>query len=369
MKRFLAIMLAILMMLTVFASCNKGDAVPNETDEAADGETTLDESTADVTDAPADGTDKPADGTDAPAGETDKPADGTDKPADGTDKPADGTDKPADGTDTPSSGDTGNTTTTGTAPVLNGKTITFGSFPQKKVTDDTLIAAIKSKGNTIEKDGTLYRTVDHEGKKYFGILANTEDTGTWFEFAPLTWTVLTQNNGQYLVLCDSIIDIMAYGDTDNKYGNSQIRTWLNGEFLKLAFADNQYAYIVDTTVDNGASSTGYSNPEYYGENTTDKVFLLSRVEVKDASYGLDSNSSRIKYVTDYANWKINGAYDATNGAWWWLRTPSIMGADKAHGIRAIDHATDSSRVAGGVDSYGVTTTTGGVVPAMWIKLQ
>lgn len=362
MKRFLAILLAIFMMLTVFASCNKGDAVPNETEQPTDGETTIDESTADGTDAPADGTDAPADGTD-------KPADGTDAPAGETDKPAGETDKPADGTDTPSSGDTGNTTTKGTAPVLNGTKITFGSFPKTMVTDATLINTIKSKGNSEEVDGKTYKTVEHEGKKYLGILENSNDTGTWFEFAPLTWTVLTQSNGEYLVLCDEIIYAMPYDADSNAYENSDIRSWINGWFVKTAFATNQYSYIVTKTVDNTSASTGY--PAVSGNNTEDRVFLLARgvkenetgiKEVKNADYGFNTDgavadTARQKYATEYAIY--NGAYvDGNNGAWWWLRTP-YKADNKVHRI-AVD---------GTMGTSDTTTPTGGVLPAMWIKLQ
>ena len=353
------------MMLTMLASCN-GNATENPTEQATEGETTPEDTGAD---APADGTDAPADGTDAPAGETDAPAGETDAPAGETDKPAGETDKPADGTDTPSSGDTGNTTTTGTAPVLNGTKITFGSFPKTKVTDDTLIAAIKSKGSSEEKNGKIYRTVEHEGKKYLGILENSDDAGTWFEFAPLTWTVLTQSNGEYLVLCDDVIYAMAYDADSNDYESSDIRAWINGEFVKMAFATNQLSYIVTKTVDNTSASTGYSNVS--GNNTEDRVFLLARgvkenetgiKEVKNADYGFNTNGATVdyarqKYATEYAIY--NGAYvDSNNGAWWWLRTPNTT-ANKVHRI-AVD---------GTMGISDITTQTGGVLPAMWIKLQ
>ena len=364
MKRFLAILLAILMMLTVFASCNKDSIVEDATNEATDGETTLEDTGAD---APADGTDTPADGTDAPAGETDKPADGTDapagetdKPADGTDKPADGTDKPADGTDTPSSGDTGNTTTTGTAPVLNGTKITFGSFPKTKVTDATLINTIKSKGNSDEVDGKIYKTVEHEGKKYLGVFENGDDTGVWFEFAPLTWTVLTQSNGEYLVICDEVIYAMNYDADSNDYESSDIRKWINGWFVKTAFAINQYSYIVKKTVDNSAvTGTGYPENKPHGNNTEDMVFLLSRPEINATVSGV---TDRQKVATEYAYWVMGEpeTYSAMSGAWWWTRTPyDNDGQIAAHRIK----------VDGTIWYEKVSQPTGGVVPAMWIKLQ
>ena len=350
MKRLLAIVLAVLMMLTMFASCTK-EEMPENTEQGTDEQTGLgDETNAPNTDKPADGTDKPTDGTDKPADGTDKPADGTDKPADGTDKPADGTDKPADGTDTPAAG---------VKPVLNGTTVTFGSYPQTKVTDATLIATLSTKGIAVEKDGKFTKTVEEGGSKYFGVSDTSSGEYEWFKFEDIKWTVLAEENGAKLILCDKIMDASAFDSEDNDYSKSDIRDFLNKTFLGTAFAANQLSYIVDSTVDNSATSTGYSNPTYYSENTTDKVFLLSRADIKVESYGFAStgvaDASRQKMATDYAVSRID-SYDASFGAWWWVRTPGTT-ATVAHRIK----------IDGSIHSSDVNATVGGVLPAMWIK--
>ena len=78
--------------------------------------------------------------------------------------------------------------------------------------------------------------------------------------------------------------------------------------------------------------------------------------------GFASDSVRVKKVTDYA--KSQGAFaNAENVDWWWLRTPSYAAAtpqknDLVHNVK----------VAGSLWSTNVAVTSGGVVPAMWIKI-
>ena len=251
---------------------------------------------------------------------------------------------------------------------LNGENVTFGIYPQAKVTSSALISTLNSKsGEWTLSNGMWYLDVENETDKYRGVKTSQGGVAVWFKYQPISWTILEESNGKALVLCDMIIDAMAYDSSSNSYEDSDVRAWLNESFLSTAFDALQREVILTTLVKNDKDSTGYGeNARFYGNNTNDKIFLLSRIEAK--SYGFNSDgsvqdSARKKQATAYAIAQINGGYDATNGAWWWLRTPAhhttdASRADLAHNIK----------VNGSLNNTNVSTATGGILPAIWINL-
>jgi hypothetical protein len=246
--------------------------------------------------------------------------------------------------------------------------VTFGSYPQSKVGDSTLSAELSGLATEwISSKGLWYSDVELDGAKFRGVKTTQSGVASWFKYESVIWTILEESDGKAFVLCDMIIDAMAYDDNNNSYENSTIRAWLNDEFINTAFSELEQEFILTTLVKNDKESTGYANPRFSGENTLDKIFLLSRVEVK--AYGFNSDgsvqdSARKKQATAYAISQINGVYNATSGAWWWLRTPAphatdTVRADLAHNIK----------VNGTINNTVVSTATGGVLPAMWITFN
>ena len=133
-----------------------------------------------------------------------------------------------------------------------------------------------------------------------------------------------------------------------------LRKWMNGTFLNAAFNSGEQRLIQDSTV------TADKNPSYStlpGNNTTDKVFLLSITEVNKY---FSSASARQCSATAYA--KAQGAYVITrNGnCWWWLRTSG-------------DRSYIAARVIsdGSVDGngYRVHDDDNAIRPALWINLE
>ena len=96
--------------------------------------------------------------------------------------------------------------------------------------------------------------------------------------------------------------------------------------------------------------------------------MLSRAELKNTAYGfvndgLVQDSARKKQASEYAIARLNGGYDATSGAWWWMRTGAphetdTVRADLAHTIK----------VNGTIKNAVVNSVTGGVLPAMWVNV-
>ena len=243
-----------------------------------------------------------------------------------------------------------------------GDIIEFGSYPQSKVTDSSLVSALNKaskkwvsygyysgngsydimvQGDWMEYadftyNGTKYRAVTFSqyrpyrtsavfssGNSYQDNNGYTTNNTYYFKYESLKWRVLDHSTG--LALCESIIDSQAYSDTAysyerdpygytaywndaahthyaNDYATSSIRAWLNDDFYNTAFSSSQKASILTSELDNKAYSTSYS--EYDSETTYDKVFLLSWSEMQNTAYGFTANtrssSTRQAKGTDYA---------------------------------------------------------------------
>lgn len=150
---------------------------------------------------------------------------------------------------------------------------------------------------------------------------------------PIEWRVLSVNGDDAFVVTDDALDCKPYNPGYNycTWETCTLRDWLNGTdiyadddtaFIKSAFTDEERNAIIATTVVNN------DNPYYNiegGNNTTDKIYLLSIGEVSNISYGFDgkfdeSSKTRQAKATDYA--RMNGASrDDVGYCNWWLRSP------------------------------------------------
>ncbi len=211
----------------------------------------------------------------------------------------------------------------------------------------------------------------------------------WFKFEPIKWRIISESNGQAMLLCEMIIDNQATqnsitrdGDlyyvvdengnivkdsegnnvTANNYEYSSIRQWLNYDFYNTAFSDLEQKLIETTTVKNDAASNGDNpnNPNVYVSNdTNDRIFLLSYNEVYSVSFGFSGDDSRVKQGTAY--YVCQGGYkmSSTSYAGTWLTRSTYNG-----GMSRIRYVNSS----GSLSYIGVADYTEGIVPALVINL-
>ena len=188
---------------------------------------------------------------------------------------------------------------------------------------------------------------------YFGAYEQDNNTSNGKE--DIEWLVLAKEGNKALVISKYALDCQQYNTsyTSVTWETCSLRKWLNGTFLNAAFSSEEQSSIISSTV------TADKNPSYStspGNNTTDKVFLLSITEVNKY---FSSDSARQCSATAYA--KAQGAYTNTSNGncWWWLRS---CGYDS-------DHAACVS-IGGSVGSYGinVSISSDAVRPALWINL-
>ena len=145
---------------------------------------------------------------------------------------------------------------------------------------------------------------------------------------PIKWRVLSVNGNDAFLLADQNLDSKLYNKiyTDVTWATCTLRTWLNGIFLNTAFTSAEQVAIKNTTVVN--EDNPYFGTEG-GENTTDKVYLLSIAEASNTAYGFNGefrtySETRVAKNTAYA--KECGARTSTSteyegNGYWWLRSP------------------------------------------------
>ena len=159
------------------------------------------------------------------------------------------------------------------------------------------------------------------------------------EKTPIKWRVLSVEGDDVFLLADKNLDRQKYNGTkaDVTWETCTMRSWLNGyggeinkdgkdysdnNFLNNAFsADEQTAIKTADVVNN-------DNPEYGtegGNDTADKVYLLSVDEVKKTEYGFTSSGGNTN-----TRQAVNTAYTEARGEigdmsstfnYWWLRSP------------------------------------------------
>ena len=299
--------------------------------------------------------------------------------------------------------------------------IWFGSYPQREVvadaagydaiykdyynpqTDIIEDAALFQKletasgwnDNEIVLDGNKYRRMKQEDAIYSSSDSaeacsyRWKDNTSWhyFRYEPIKWRVLSTAGDQAFLQADLALDDQKYNknDTSVTWESSSMRSWLNGygpeknepkmdyrsdSCLQDAFTSAGQQVIRTTEVEN-ADNLEYGTEG--GNNTTDKIFLLSEQEVygtKAGSYGFaeaygTNDEARRRKSSTYAkakgvwsNYGEGAGYDGN--CYWWLRTPG----DNTNRTMLVDYR-------GYVDRYGdsVINDDNGVCPALNLNLS
>ena len=186
---------------------------------------------------------------------------------------------------------------------------------------------------------------------------------------PIEWLVLDRDGDDVLLLSRYGLDCMPYHDRleATAWSKCSLRAWLNDEFFYNAFTFEERQGVLSAFVDNGAAQGCAGWLTSGGQNTIDRVFLLSYAEA-NRYFGLtysDGNASSRAAPTDYA--LTRGAYaaedcttgDGAHAGFWWLRSPGYAYQSRAAGVYH----------DGTLDFDTVTYNRACVRPAIWVNLS
>ena len=297
---------------------------------------------------------------------------------------------------------------------LGGNVYKFGDFPQSVSTLESEAAYTEEpiyNGWYLGNDGYFYVKCKEDAYeatyKYSNnttVAQSTANSEKYFKVEPIKWRVLTADyngTGKKLLLAKNTLTakVPYYGGTFNRtlkekdicannYKYSNIRAYLNGTknqfvtdggtatandidwsgkgFIDIAFTASAQSYITESSIDNSKESTTDAGnnlsmaANYYCDDTTDKIFLLSELEVTKTEYSFGTYNSfdenRTLIPTDYA--KANYAFQRSGRGYWWLRSPSDQTYNKARFVDDFAYAKNDNNV-----NFGAI----GVVPALCLN--
>ena len=276
----------------------------------------------------------------------------------------------------------------GTVPVVSadGKTIKYGLYPQTHVNDTTLINTLNNLSASLNGwyyyEGSYYHK---ETAKLYNNESYTFDDGTsivngtvyWFKCEPITWNIMSNENGNYYLVSSKLLDVQSFyknynnrvqNDTiiySNNYEKSDLRTWLNNIFYNTAFSLNN-TYVTTTNVDNSANTTDSSTNKYYSNNTLDKVLLPTYQDYLNQNLGFDTTNTISKTreckTTDYARAKgayVNKDSGRLNNGTYWTRSA----------CSEFYYCTWTVNTGGYLSAYAVDGNTHCVRPSIYIQFQ
>lgn len=193
----------------------------------------------------------------------------------------------------------------------------------------------------------------------------------------MLWAVLDRRGNELLLMSVSAIETRPYhNEYTASWETSDLRRWLNEDFLRDAFTAEERSMIRSSWVINSDDVEQHLRK---GNDTQDRVFLMSLQEaetyfMRDTFQRLDetvdwrSTLQGVQYRADYDIIRApltdyivaQGARISNQNAMWWLRSEG-MNSGYAALVRDKDIID-----AGGMP---VTTTGIGVRPVMWIRLD
>lgn len=276
----------------------------------------------------------------------------------------------------------------------------FGSYPANEVvngTFDAVDAYALAEGDIIT-DAALYAQLEQatwdeaddtevNDRRYHRINAlgavaasgnrlqhyRWNDPTAWhyFAYAPIKWRVLNIKGSKALLLAHRMPDSHPFHDRqeDVSWSNSQIRLWLNSDFLDRAFSPAEREAIDETAVTNGRN---YYFGTPCGPDTHDRVFLLSEAEVFASPRAVDYGFFPSDGPNDPARRFCSTLYAKCRGAWW---SPESSSAGNSFWFLRTNGYTMANAVyvgdAGDIYNRGILNTCNdtALLPAITIDLS
>lgn len=200
-----------------------------------------------------------------------------------------------------------------------GDIIEFGSYPQSKVTDESVINELNDLELeyvevvfTSESVETYveykYADAEYNNEKYRAVCTAESETVSWFKYEPIKWEIIDPDTGY--VFCSNILDYQLFdydgGEWDSSdidWETSDIRAWLNDSFYNTAFSAQQQNSIILTDAE--VKFTDYYGNVVSTKTVADNIALFTLEDARDENLGF---------------------FESESGFGWWetIHTPALL---------------------------------------------
>lgn len=196
---------------------------------------------------------------------------------------------------------------------------------------------------------------------------------------PIEWRLLKKEGSMGLFISRRVLDAVDFyhprdailtddycdrfmGQDYIPWADSDLRQWLNHDFIGAAFNSSEKKLIIPSKIENHVLvGSDYNTNEPIFENsksTEDGVFVLSYDE---ANLYFKDDRDRISFATEYAIAKGVKINQNTGEGWWWLRSPGMY-----RPITQVNYNGDIIYTGMPLCSE---SEKGGVRPAMWVRID
>lgn len=192
--------------------------------------------------------------------------------------------------------------------------IYFGNYYKTKITPSSLSLSGEDDTLKADSDNGKYLTRKEQG---------------YFKYEPIKWRVLSINEDgtDAFLMADQIVDLTKYyedGTVEITWEKSDIRNWLNSEFINKAFTEDEKQIIKDTKV---STADNKWSGESGGNDTIDKIYLPSIEEMLEPAYGFSSDEKEVDTRrANSSDYVLNGGTarkDFCETKLYWLRSQGI----------------------------------------------
>ena len=211
-------------------------------------------------------------------------------------------------------------------------------------------------------DTQAFQNMEIGQSLYYGTYEQNNDISDGSE--DIEWLILDKQPGRILVISRYILDARCYNNeiTGNPWKSSDIRSWLNNEFLNEAFTKGEQTNIIESNIpapQNHMSSTDQ------GGATIDKMFLLDEAEFEEyfelmmpGMWAVRTDFTKGKLTADTWILRSKGdswEYDRNPGIWPWNKDIAV--------INLVAQISGNDFIYNGTEEENEN----GIRPAMWLK--
>ncbi len=193
-----------------------------------------------------------------------------------------------------------------------GQAINFGRCRQGRFSPKEERRALK-----LEEELTTTPAAAARGQAQAGAASSPDDL---YPIKPIRWRVLAvkPDEGIALLIAQKCLASRPFHSQPPypTWEKSDMRSWLNGEFIEAVFTPQERQLLVITEVPNDASQDCRQGRDG-GPTTQDRVFLFSYTEARDYFKDYEDRRCSLTLVA-----KAQGGYaDDEGDCCWWLRSP------------------------------------------------